>query len=512
MTDDVLQLLLIEDNPADAEFIRIALAWTQHHRVDLAWASSLTAGLEKLRESHFDAVLLDLSLPETQGLETLREVAAAHGSVPMIVLTGIGDDEQAVRAVRLGAQDYLVKGEVQGPLILRAVRYAIERKRMQDRIQHARQLESLGALAGGIAHDFNNLLQSIVAYTTVVLDQLDVNHAAAEDLEHIRNLAFRGAELSDQMLTVAGGATLSVKPLQLSDLVRTLRPSFEEVASYHASLRLELAGELVEILGDETQIGQAAGHLVANAAEAIPRTGGEIVVATGTEHYGAERLQRVRTNHALRPGVFVWLEVRDTGRGIRSDPVERVFEPFVSTKASGRGLGLSAVDGIVRGHHGGIELSTQPGRGTVFRLMFPAHGSEARPSARPAGTPGPRDAKTVLVVDDEADIRKWMSFLLERRGYEVLLASDGLEAVEVFDERRDDLLAVILDQTMPRMTGAQAFRRMRELNPDVPVFLISGWHESQAAGALVEEGLAGFLKKPFKPDEIVDQLRRVQAG
>lgn len=511
--DRNIRILLVEDNPADVEYIRVSLQWRNGPTVDLDVATDLTSGIEKLEEAavspnRYDAVLLDLSLPESRGLETLRRVCYVT-SAPVIVLSGTQDEKVALEAVAIGAQDYLIKGNSKGPAILRSVRYAIERAHMQEQVQHAQKLENLGVLAGGIAHDFNNLLQSIVAYATVALEDLEAGLPVFDDIEHIKNLAFRGAALSDQMLSYAGKRQFNVQALNLSQVARTTSRRFREVSSVYTRFEYDLGTHLPEVWGDTDQLGQALLNLVANAAESHRDNTGIIAIRTGCEAYDDADLLQIRTDHRLAPGTYAWIEVEDQGCGIRTEPLDKVFEPFVSTKASGRGLGLSAVEGIVRGHQGGIQLWSRPGSGTRVRLVFPTRESlvgDASVAAQDPVASQVSSANTILVADDEPHIRKWLVKFLDREGYDVVAAADGEEAIELFREHAHELLAVIMDQTMPKLSGAEAVGQIHAMNPNIPVFLISGWQESQAARELGGVQLAGFLQKPFKPDEILEKL------
>jgi PAS domain S-box-containing protein len=510
-----VRVLLIEDNPADAALIQGVLADAPFA---VEPAASLAAGLERLAPGGVDVVLLDLLLPDGSGLEALTAVQARCLDVPVVVLTGLESEERATQALQQGAQDYLLKGQFDGPALTRAVRYAVERKRLEvslraahadlerrvrertaelarsegllrhllaqmpailwttDRafritfcagaglrslhidparvtlgktifdyfetddpnlypirahqralagesvyfemewqgavfqanleplrdgagqvtgcigvtvdvserkraelkraeleacLRQKERLESLGALAGGVAHDFNNLLTGVLGNASLALMDLPPNSPAYEPMRQIEAAALRGAELTQQLLAYSGKGKFVVQPVDLSRLVEDLGPLLQGVLPGRALLRAEPTADVPPFEADAEQVRQVVVNLVSNAAEALPGSGGVITLRTGLLDAAAPFPAAPGVGDEAPPGRYVYLEVEDTGRGMDEATRRQLFEPFFSTKPGGRGLGLPAVLGIVRSHHGAIQVDSEPGRGTAVRVLFP---------------------------------------------------------------------------------------------------------------------------------------------
>jgi PAS domain S-box-containing protein len=383
-----------------------------------------------------------------------------------------------------------------------------ERKRIERKLLESQKLESLGLLAGGIAHDFNNLLTSVLGNATLALRALPEDEPARKQIERMRVAAERAADLTRQMLAYSGRNRLVARPVDLNALVTEMAELLESAISKKAVLIRELADGLPAVEADATQIRQVVLNLITNASEALDDRGGTIRVVTGTAS-GAE----VAAADWSGPGAphaerYVALEVRDDGVGMDPETRRRMFDPFFSTKFAGRGLGLAAALGIVRGHHGAIRVESEPGRGTGVRLLFPA--TAHRPDVEPASAPVPdgwRGRGVVLVVDDEDGVRQVARHALESAGFEVLEAENGEAGLRRFRERAAEIVAVLLDLTMPRMDGEETLDALRRLGAEVPVVLMTGYSERHAAGRFAGKDVAGFLHKPYTLDELVNALR-----
>jgi two-component system, cell cycle sensor histidine kinase and response regulator CckA len=383
-----------------------------------------------------------------------------------------------------------------------------ERRQLETRIQHAQKLESLGVLAGGIAHDFNNLLMGILGNVGLALMELPARAPTRPYVEKIESVALHAAELTNQMLAYSGKGRFIVQPLDLSRLVRETTHLLEMVISKKASLQFELAGGLPPVEADATQLRQVVMNLVTNASEAIGDRSGLITLRTGTAELGRAFLSEAVLDAELPEGRYVFIEVSDTGAGMDELTQARIFDPFFTTKFTGRGLGLAAVLGIVRGHGGTIRLSSERGRGTTFTVLFPGAPRAAavphEPSREAAAVPAAPGR--ILVVDDEEVIRNVVRTALEKFGFSVLTAADGFEAVELFRAQASEVAVVLLDMTMPRMSGDEAFQEMRRIRPDVRVILSSGYTEQEATTRFADAGLAAFIQKPYQPLELLDKI------
>ncbi len=383
------------------------------------------------------------------------------------------------------------------------------RRELEAQMQHAQKLESLGVLAGGIAHDFNNFLMAILANAEMALSKLAPADPARAYLRQVSTAAERAATLTKQMLAYSGRGKFVIQPLDASLLVKEISHLLEVSISKQVTIQYGLAGDLPAVEADAGQLRQIVMNLITNASEAIGERTGLIRVGTGVVDADREYLSRTYVDDGLPAGRYVYIEVTDSGCGMDAETRAKIFDPFFTTKFTGRGLGLAAVLGIVRGHHGALSIDSEPGRGTTFRVLFPA--SEIRPDAKPSR--GDEAARwlgdgLVLVVDDEEQVRDVTRRMLESRGFSVLTARDGIEALEVFRERADEVDLVLLDLTMPRMGGEETFRRLAELRPGVKTILSSGYGEHDVAERLGRRGLADFIQKPYRPGDLFDKVRR----
>ncbi|MBI5509905.1 MAG: response regulator [Deltaproteobacteria bacterium] len=388
-----------------------------------------------------------------------------------------------------------------------------ERRRLEARANHAQRLESLGILAGGIAHDFNNLLVGVLGNASLALMDMPADAPARVAVQQIAFAARRAATLTNQMLAYSGRGTLARETMSLPEVVGEMLQLLQASIPKTTCIAHEVQGDVRSIRGDVTQMQQVVMNLVTNAAEAMADKGGVINVTIGGCEGAALPLFDFVVGETPVPGRYATLTVADSGLGMDPALLDRIFEPFFTTKFTGRGLGLAAVLGIVRGHRGVITVRTAPGRGSVFRVLIPA--SEERPPAPTrvtdvdaALTP---DATTGLVriADDEEIVRVVASRTLERAGFETLVVNDGLEAVNVVRARGDEIDVVILDYTMPNLSGADACRQIQKLKPDLPVILSSGYSAAEATERFAPLGLAAFLQKPYLPQEFVTMVRDV---
>jgi PAS domain S-box-containing protein len=456
--------------------------------------------------------------------DSIRPAAPADGAGEWLNAAPDGRDTRTVEDHRLRRKDGRElwvtaasvalkdeRGEVRGMLSI--VTDVSEKRELELRLQQAQKLESLGVLAGGIAHDFNNLLVGVLGNAGLALMDLPLDSVARADLETIETAAVRASELTKQLLAYAGKGRFVIGEIELGPLVAEMGSLLTASIPRDVVLQYQLMPDLPTIEGDATQLRQVVMNLITNAAEAIrdmPSCAGVITVSTGVVHADRAYLAATLLDESLEPGEYVTLEVADTGAGMSPETRSKIFDPFFSTKFTGRGLGLAAVLGIMRAHKGAIRVDSELGRGTTFKVMLPAFRGAA-PPVRRTSTPERewRGSGKILVVDDEPMVRKVASRILESAGLQVLTAGDGIDALEVFSAHRDEIRAVLLDVTMPRMGGEETFRRLRLLAPDVRVLLSSGYSEDEATSRFAGAGLAGFIGKPFSPQALLDRLREV---
>jgi len=383
-----------------------------------------------------------------------------------------------------------------------------EQAAIELKLQETQKLESLGVLAGGIAHDFNNLLTGILGNSSLARQELSSTSPVQSHLAQIEAVAVRAADLCKQMLAYSGKGRFQVQHLDLNELIHETGQLLQLSISKTANLRYHLTDSLPSIEADVSQIRQVLMNLVINASEAIIGQG-TISLNTGVILADREYLEKTVLSPELPEGHYVYLEVSDTGSGMPPETQARIFEPFFTTKFAGRGLGLSAVLGIVRGHKGALRVYSEPGKGTTFKLIFPVAPGEAAPLTQEEGDSSWTGTGTILIVDDDETVRIVTSRMVERFGFTSLLATNGLEGVDTFRARHAEITAVLMDLTMPHMDGEEAFRAIRGIDPKVRVLLMSGFNEQDAINRFTGKGLAGFVQKPFKPDQLRKKLRAI---
>ncbi|MCP4641949.1 MAG: response regulator [bacterium] len=387
-----------------------------------------------------------------------------------------------------------------------------ERKRLEAQVLHTQKLESLGVLAGGIAHDFNNMLMAVMGNADCALAETPKNSAIGENLSAIAETAARAADLCRQLLAYSGRGRFVVETLDLSRLVARMTKMLEVTVSKKAELRYEFAQGLPPVEGDATQLNQITMNLITNASEALEGKSGVITIRTGARECGPDCLKESLLDQELPEGRYTYLEVSDTGCGMDTETRAKLFDPFFTTKSMGRGLGLSAVLGIVRAHGGTVSIESVPGQGTTFAVLLPVAASAG--ASLPELPPEPPVSSgaltgTVLLVDDERSVRAVARGMLERMGLTVLEARDGREAVEVFGEHASEVDCVLLDLTMPHMNGEEAFFELRKIRPDVTVVMSSGYSEHEIGQNLIDAGLAGFMQKPYRRADLMERMRQM---
>ncbi|MEW6252635.1 MAG: PAS domain S-box protein [Planctomycetota bacterium] len=381
-----------------------------------------------------------------------------------------------------------------------------ERERLEGQLRQSQKLESLGVLAGGVAHDFNNLLVGILGNASLALEQVPPIAPVRRLLERVVRAGRRATELTQRMLAYAGRASCDVKPMDLGPLIREMADFAAAGVPKNVALQVETADNLPLINADSSQVQQIIMNLLINAAEAIGERGGTVQVRTSVECLDAARISAEYAQFDLAPGPHVLMEVRDDGCGMPPETLSRIFDPFFTTKFKGRGLGLSAILGIVRAHHGAITVASAAGVGTTFRVLFPATDGRPAPVTGERHVPILRRGATVLVIDDEEEIRDVVEAVLASRGLTVLCAADGQRGLALFRAHRDAIDAVLLDMNMPGMSGEEVFAALRAEKPDVRVIVSTGYSEQEAALHFADAPLAGFVHKPYTASALVEKI------
>ncbi len=385
-----------------------------------------------------------------------------------------------------------------------------DQRRGGEAMREAQKLESIGLLAGGVAHDFNNLLTGILGNASLMLELTPPGNPLRGMLENVVAASERAADLTRQLLAYSGKGRYFVEPVDLSQLVREIGALIMSSIPKKVRVEFDLADDLPMAEVDPTQIRQLVMNLVLNGAEAIgEERAGLVTVSTFFQPVDEIYLASVEFSlDGISPGDYIAVRVADDGCGMDESVRKRIFDPFFTTKFTGRGLGLAAALGIVRGHHGSIRIQSAPGRGSIFEILIPATAACQRPGRKKALSSELRGEGVVLVIDDEDVVRKAAKSALERFGYEVLLAEDGSEGVNIFRSHRRRIKAVLLDMMMPVMGGEEALRKISELSPGAAIIGSSGYSEALAMRRFGDKGLTAFLQKPYNPSTLAECVKR----
>ncbi|MEW5767580.1 MAG: response regulator [bacterium] len=628
---EIIRVLLVEDNPDDADILGEMLTESAFTQFELTLVERLDKALQHLTEERFDVVLLDLSLPDSWGLETFVRVHTQVPEVAVVVFTGLDDETIAVKAVHEGAQDYLIKGQVNSSLLVRAMRYAIERRRaenalanekerlavtlhsigdgvmatdtkgkivlinrvaenltgwtqaeaigrplaevfhiinektgqrcenlvekilktgritglanhtvliakdggrrflddsgapvrnkkghiigvvlvfrditekrkMEEELLRTKKLEAIGLLAGGIAHDFNNILTVILGNVSLarMYAKPEIDDRVLKKLAMVEKASLRAKNLSQQLLTFAKGGAPIKKVIFISKLLKETVDFTLSGANINCNFSVPEDLWLVEC--DEGQFSQVINNLILNAREAMPE-GGTIEVKA--ENIIIEEGEK---GLPLPDGKYIKLSFKDYGVGIKKEYLSKIFDPYFTTKQTGRGLGLSVASSIIKNHDGLITVESELGLGTTFYIYLPVSLKEM-PATKPLKEkPSPGSQGRILLMDDEEDLRDTAAQMFEAIGYKVETASDGEEAIEMYKEAKstgEGFDVVIMDLTIPGgMGGREAVKRLLQIDPDVHVIVSSGYSTDPIMADFRKYGFGGVLVKPFKINEL----------
>ena len=383
-----------------------------------------------------------------------------------------------------------------------------EEKRHAVQLEHTQRLESLGVLAGGIAHDFNNLLTAIMGNAAIAMSKLRKDpQAVHQRLERVVQSSEKAADLCKQMLAYSGKGSFIIEPVNVSIMLEEMTQLLEVSIHKHSELVLDLQDDIASVDADRSQLQQVIMNLITNANEANGDESGRIIVRSGVTQVDTEYLESCVEDSADQPGQYVFVEVSDSGCGMDEVTQRRIFEPFFTTKFTGRGLGMSAMQGIIRGHRGAIHIDSKRGEGTTFKVLLPVSEEGMLITKTTKDVLAlPHIAGTVLVVDDEEDVRELAVSLLEEMGCSVFEAADGEQGLKLFQLHQDEINLVILDLTMPKMGGETCCHEIKLINADIPVVIVSGYSSEDVSSRFCQGEVAAFIQKPYMPDEFMESV------
>ena len=506
-----IRVLLIEDSPSEALLCRLALEDSVSPVFILTLVASLEGAEQLLSREVFDAIVADLGLPDSQGIATVKRLRDCSPVIPLIVLTGLDDDDLGLSALECGAQDYLCKGSISSRGLVRAVRYAVQRCALERKLALSQRLEATGRLAAGVAHDFNNILTAIGGHVALLAGEANLSEDGQTSVLEIRAAVSRATHFTRQLLSFTQQQGAHCASVCLSTLIGETHRMLTRLLGDSITLELHLATDLPRVNLDKMLFEQVLINLALNARDAMS-TGGKLSLGTARVEIVSKAANR---KAGAEPSSHVCLSVADTGVGIAQDVLPRVFEPFFTTKngAPGGGLGLAAVYGIMQQHEGWVDVQSPPGHGTRFDLYLPCLVSQGLVSPALEEDKGlttlPRGGREcLLIVEDEHAVSNMLKTVLQQHGYRVLLAADSAEALALWKKDADTIDLVVSDFIMPTgLNGIDLVNTLSFQRPGLPSIIVSGYgiDRSDEDDFLVPG--ENYLQKPYTMVELLALIR-----
>lgn len=513
MKEKKIIIFAIDDDPGDLEIFSRILEEIPGWDIEF---NPFTKGKEcvaQIAKRPMDVLFVDYYLGSTTAPEIISSLRKHNDNRPIIVLTGKGNEKIAAEITRAGANDYLVKGELTPDLLRRTISNTIEKvmadqekAMLKKQLQEAQKMEAIGTLAGGIAHDFNNILFPIIGMAQMLLEDLPSGTPEWENVKEIETAGKRGAELVKQILAFSRQHEHQFSPTRFQFVMKEVLKLTRSSIPANIEITQTLQNDCGMVLADSTQLHQIGMNLITNAYHAVQDKGGRIDVEVREIEIN-ENLDGLN----LAPGRYAALKVADNGIGIKEAHLDRIFEPYFTTKEKGKGtgLGLSAVYGIVKEHGGEIKVKSTLGQGASFQIFIPVIVPFAESNNRPKGASLPTGTEHILLVDDEAPIARIEKQMLERLGYTVSTRTSSLEALEAFrnNPRLYDL--VLSDMSMPQMTGDKLVEEILKIRSDIPIMICTGFSERITPEQTEKIGVKGFLMKPVTRIDLANEVRRI---
>lgn len=503
-----LRALIIEDSADDAALLIRELRRggydLESERVDTP------AGLLGAFDREWDLVLCDYSMPYFSGTDALKALRSRGLEIPFIFVSGTIGEEAAVAALKQGAQDYVMKGNLRRlvPAIQRELKEVSERRvktQLERQVRQLERFEAIGRLAGGIAHDFNNVIGAILGWAELGQYKATSDNELHEYFYKILTEAQRAAGLTRQLLTFARRQVLQPEKIDLNSFISEMSNFLQSTLGEAVEFERICEPTLRVISADPTHVGQVVMNLCLNAKDAMLH-GGRLIMETQNVEIDEEFCRRQPN---ARPGNYVTLAISDTGTGMDAATLDGMFEPFFTTKDPGKGtgLGLATVYGIVKQHNGFISVCSKIGEGTTFRVYFPAATGVPSLKGLPTHQGSLSGTEVILVAEDHRALRELVQETLDSRGYRTIAANNGEDAVRLFEENSATIQLVVLDVVMPAMNGPEAYARMITIRPDIPVIFTTGHTAETASLDLMVSAGAVLLQKPYPPHVLSQAVR-----
>lgn len=503
-----LKVLIIEDSLDDFDLLLRELK-KEFSQVNCRRIDTREAMLECLQES-WDIILSDFSMPQFSGMAALETLKSTGIDIPFIIVSGTIGEEAAVDLMRAGASDYVLKSKTNRLMhaIRREQQAAEKRTKLADteeQLRHMQKMEAVGQLAGGVAHDFNNMLSVVQIYCRK-LKEVD-NPQVHYYVDKILGVQNRSVSLTKQLLVFSRKQTGTASVLDVSQVLHDMQDMLQRLVGEAVELGIDTIHNLFRVKADRGQIEQVIMNLAVNARDAMP-DGGRMCFSTSNVNFAAPHL----VGAEYLTGNYVMLEATDTGHGMTKEIMNRIFEPFFTTKSAkdGTGLGLSIIYGIIHQNHGEIAVSSEVGRGTSFKIYLPET-LEKDLSVTPIEQSQKSDGgkETILLVEDNFELRSLFVETLETKGYEVLEASDGMAALSVLEKNPKSIHLVITDMVMPKIGGRELHRRVNQMDKDIKFIYMSGYFEDASVTDANSLESFYYLQKPFSEDELLLKVRKV---
>jgi signal transduction histidine kinase len=510
------RIMIVDDDQMILESLKALL---RHKGYDIVTTSSAGDALISLRKNAFDLAILDVMMPEMTGFELLDALDRANLNTMFMIMTGDASMDYAIEAIRKMANDYIRKPFEPDELLMRVEmvlkqkqvrderkKVEAEKKSLEKQLLHSQKMETIGTLAGGIAHDFNNMLGIIIGSAELALECIQANDPVGKYLNKILTASGRAEEMVNRLLSFSRLADSEKKPINfmsiLDESLKLLRSSLPT----NVEIRKDVPEKGCSIMANSTQMNQVIINLCNNAAHAMDKGG---VLDLRIENVFLEEDQTIYGN--LAPGKYVKLTVADNGHGIDSQIIDRIFDPYFTTKEPGKGtgMGLAMVHGIVKNHGGWIKVASEVGKGTQFDIFFPIIDADVADASVPSKTVSPKGKERILFVDDEELITDTMRLVMEQLGYRVTAFCRSQDALREFCSKPFDYDLIITDMIMPEMTGDILAKKIKAVRSDVPIVMSTGYNEKIDAEKAKELGIRDIIVKPVRMNILAKTIREV---